>query len=253
MLLNKRSGIPLYYQIQESIIDKITRGDLKPGDSLPPISDLCEIFGVSHITVNKALSKLKEQGFIDQIQGKGTYVSTLRKFDQQFLKLSSFTDDVSKSNLEPSTEIIHKGIIPASENIAASLKIPLGAEIAYLERLRKANNEPMQIDRSFLNHKMCPGILNFDLEKKSLYYVLTSEFGIKLSKSIISFEAILLRQDEADLFKLKSFLPAFLTSIIVQTSSGEIIEFTKQILRGDRYRLIGEVDGYKNYESNLKL
>lgn len=245
-MLNHRLGIPLYYQIQEYFLDSISRGDLKPGDPLPSVKEICETFDVSHITVTKALSKLINQGYLESIQGKGTFVSTVFKFNQQLLRLTSFTDDVLESHLQPSSIILNKEVKPANESIASKLMMKEGDEVVYLERLRKANDEPVLLERIHLNHNLCPKILRFNFEKISLYHILSKEYGLKLTRSNYIYEAVILRQDEVELFGVTQRLPAIYSELIVYLNSGKPIEFAKQIYRGDRYRFIGEADGYKH-------
>lgn len=63
--------------VTEQLKDKITTGFYKDGDQLPPEPILCEMFGVSRITVREALKKLNMMGLIDIQQGKGTFVKSV--------------------------------------------------------------------------------------------------------------------------------------------------------------------------------
>jgi DNA-binding transcriptional regulator YhcF (GntR family) len=67
--------IPLYLEVKEKILGMISKGALKVGDKLPPERELSKKLGVSRITVIKALSELAESGFVQRLQGKGTYIS----------------------------------------------------------------------------------------------------------------------------------------------------------------------------------
>ncbi|MCD9024572.1 GntR family transcriptional regulator [Cohnella silvisoli] len=69
------SNQPLYFQIRETLKEKIERGELKPGDQIPIEADLIQQFGVSRITIKSALKLLVEEGLIYRIAGKGTFVA----------------------------------------------------------------------------------------------------------------------------------------------------------------------------------
>ncbi|MDQ0917029.1 GntR family transcriptional regulator [Paenibacillus sp. V4I5] len=67
--------IPLYKQIQQSIKEKITSGELRSGDRVPSEQEIMEAYRVSKITVKNALIALADEGLVIRIQGKGTFVS----------------------------------------------------------------------------------------------------------------------------------------------------------------------------------
>jgi DNA-binding GntR family transcriptional regulator len=70
---NKR--IPLYYQLENLLREKIVSGELEPGDKLPTELELIEQYGVSRITVRQALQALADEGLIERKQGRGTVVT----------------------------------------------------------------------------------------------------------------------------------------------------------------------------------
>lgn len=69
------SNIPLYKQIQRSIKQKISSGELRPKDRVPSERELAKEFMVSQITAKNALIGLAEEGIVVRVQGKGTFVS----------------------------------------------------------------------------------------------------------------------------------------------------------------------------------
>ena len=62
--LDRRSGIPLYHQIQQRLLDQIQSGELKPGEPLPSIQQIATRMGVSQMTVRQAVGALCELGVI---------------------------------------------------------------------------------------------------------------------------------------------------------------------------------------------
>lgn len=73
--LDRRSSVPLYYQLQEILHQQIASGRFKVGDPLPSEGDLCRMFDVSRIVVRQALEVLEDDGEIVRMQGKGTFVA----------------------------------------------------------------------------------------------------------------------------------------------------------------------------------
>ena len=64
------SGKPKYIQIEDSILNQIKGGNLRPGDQIPTEAELCDTFMVSRMTVNKAIQSLASKGYINRVAGK---------------------------------------------------------------------------------------------------------------------------------------------------------------------------------------
>lgn len=79
------SDVPIYLQIKNAIIEGIARGELKEGDSLPPIRQLAEDIGVNMHTINKAYNLLKDLGFI-AINKKYGAVISVEGFNETFME-----------------------------------------------------------------------------------------------------------------------------------------------------------------------
>ena len=74
-LINANTPIPLYFQLQEILRDKIQNGVWKPGEHLPSEEELCAEYNVSRVTVRNSLSRLSAEGLIERAAGKGTIVA----------------------------------------------------------------------------------------------------------------------------------------------------------------------------------
>jgi GntR family transcriptional regulator of arabinose operon len=86
--------VPFYIQIRQYIIDNIQQKKWRPNDKIPSENELAEKFGVSRITVKKALDTLVEEGVIYRIQGRGSFVSEEKGsktiiYQNKFLKNTS--------------------------------------------------------------------------------------------------------------------------------------------------------------------
>ncbi|MFA6715152.1 MAG: extracellular solute-binding protein [Victivallaceae bacterium] len=94
----KKEYMPLYMRIKSDIINKITAGELKKGDRLPPERVLAEEFGVSRVTIVGALAELEREGIIRKIQGSGSYIDTE-------LLAEDYSDIFRHITSKPKTEI----------------------------------------------------------------------------------------------------------------------------------------------------
>ena len=97
-------GVPKYRQIINSIYTAISIGELKLGDKIPSLNQICEEFDLSRDTVMVAFNELKAKGIINSIPGKGYYInSTEINLDQKifvlFDELNAFKEDLYTSVL----------------------------------------------------------------------------------------------------------------------------------------------------------
>jgi DNA-binding GntR family transcriptional regulator len=61
-------------RVAEGIAGKITRGELRPGDKLPPEQDTADEYGVAYNTARRAMKELRDRGLIETIWGNGTFI-----------------------------------------------------------------------------------------------------------------------------------------------------------------------------------
>lgn len=117
--INKKSCIPLYYQLMNIILEKIELGVLQEHDKLPSERELCEKYDISRSTVRQTLQELQNNGYVYREHGKGTFVSS-QAVKQDLLKFYSFTEEMKKIGKVPKSNVIDFHIIKATENLAKS-------------------------------------------------------------------------------------------------------------------------------------
>src|SRR5262245_42189558 len=197
--------LPLYAQLKESLIAAIERGELAPGDQIPSQRVLCERNSMSHMTVRRTINELISEGVIYAIPGKGLYV-TERKQDAESGPLIGFSEDMARRGMVASSLVLAAELVGASTVLASALKVEVGTPLVYLRRLRLADGEPMAIQGSYLLHALCPGLLEHDLAKHSLFDLLRSHYRLSLALGTTAVEAALADEEQARLLALP--LPA---------------------------------------------
>ena len=75
MIISNSSSIPIYEQINKSIINQILEGELNEDELLPSIRVLSGDIKISAMTIKKAYDELEKEGYLKSIQGKGTFVA----------------------------------------------------------------------------------------------------------------------------------------------------------------------------------
>ncbi len=227
---------PRYLQLKDRIASDIAKGVYKPHSRLPSQRDFGEDYGLSHMTVRRAINELIQEGTIYGRQGSGLFVAEPKR-DAELGPLISFTEDMRLRGMTALSKLLDSRLVSASTSLANILGVVVGHPLVFIRRLRLADNEPMAIQSTFLPSSMVPGLLDLNLENASLYQSLRAQYGLKITDAQTSASADLASEEEAALLQLP--LPAALlaTEQITFLEDGRPIEFARSLYRGDRYRL----------------
>jgi GntR family transcriptional regulator len=227
--------VPLHHQVYLDLRAALDTGEWRPGDLLPPERQLAGRYGCSLITVRRALSELTREGRLERTRGRGTTVLRPR-IERDFGGTMSFTEEMQDRGLDPETKLIASRPESAGEVVAAALRIEPGSPTLYVERLRVADGEPLLLEQVHLPAEQFPGLLASDLERGSLYDLLTARYGTRIVRARESLEPVLLRAREARLLGQRPRTPALQIEGIAFSSEGIPVEFARSYVRGDRTR-----------------
>jgi len=236
----KRSPIPLYYQIKTRLLEAIEGGQYRVGEQIPSERELTARYGVSRMTARQALVELESQGYLQRVQGKGTFVS-IPKLDQPLLALTSFTEDMRRRGMEPGSQLIAADEIAAGKRVGQALGLGDTEVVFRVERLRLANGQPMAVETAHVPAVLCPGLLQTDFSAQSLYAVLRERYGHQPVKARQSLEAVPVGSREAKLLGLWEGAPVLLMERVARDAAGVPIEYVRSLYRGDRYRFTTEL------------
>ena len=173
-------NLPQYKQVYEALRREISSGEFSAGDLLPSEHELCARFSVARPTVRKALDQLVSDGFIFKHQGKGSIVKGAPK-GIGILSISGTSAAVGSPNF--STHIILK---PELRTWTEAFSFPVEewerrAGCIYFERLRLLDGVPVFFDITMLPNVGLPRFLNYDLENRSLFDSLRSQYQITVT------------------------------------------------------------------------
>lgn len=220
----------------EEVLKDLSRtiSAMRAGERLPSEQELAKSYGVSGMTVRRALQVLIEAKRVVGIRGRGTFVSqpTVTKR----MMMASFTDSMKAAGMIAGADVLSASLQPADEAIAADLDMPAGDQVITLARLRYGDDTPLCIDRTTLRAASFPGLLGEDLTG-SLYEVLRTKYGIELTRAESRVSAVLPTQEEAQLLNIALSQPCIRVIARSMTEDGLVAERTISVYRGDRYEL----------------
>ncbi|AUT72468.1 GntR family transcriptional regulator [Paraburkholderia hospita] len=128
-------------KIQESLTSMIRERALKPGDQIPTEIELCELLGVGRSSLREAVAQMISHGLLSRVQGRGTFIRQISlKLEGGLDDLMSVTDMIRSVGAIPTTCRLRMDQIKASENLAAKLRLGVGADCVRIERVRCADD-----------------------------------------------------------------------------------------------------------------
>src|SRR3972149_1507102 len=133
--LDKASAIPLYFQLERWLIDRVADGELQPGHQIPSEQELCREFSLSRGTVRQALSELASEGHIYLVRGRGTFVAERIPDRWSLSSYVSISEALRQSGLAVERRVLMVGWASATPQVATALHIEPQAQVMRLKRL----------------------------------------------------------------------------------------------------------------------
>lgn len=234
-MLKQDAITPLYVQLMEELETSIRNGVYKPGDKIMTEAEMAKEYGVSLITVRKAVGSLMEKRLVVRKQGKGTFV-TKPKYSRNMKKLQSFTEMCEQMGVKPGAQVLENRLIMADKKVADRLGIEPGSNVVYISRLRLADGEPVQVEKSYFPLKYA-FLLEEDLNNGSMFECLKEKAGAKVASSEKMIELCRATAEEAALMDVKKGDYLLFVKSTAYDENGEPMYAGIQLINGDRFSL----------------
>lgn len=232
--IDAESKLPLYDQIQRNLRDLIINGRLQPGQMMPSEWDLSALYGVSRLTVRRALEELVRQNWLERKHGVGTFVRQPTMASISDSKLS-FTEQMRAIGRKPSSQLIERRTIPATAKIARALRMQEGESIFEITRVRLADDVPILLETSCLSVQRFPSLEDRTwTDQDSLYRILSEEYSVNITGIDHTLKPVLLTETEASYLQARSGIPALLSEIVAFTRAGTPVEYSWSFSNGDK-------------------
>ncbi len=138
-----------YLRLYNILREKILKKAFLPGAKIPTERELCMEYGVSRITVRHALMLLQEQGFVERIQGRGTFVRVQK---QKKIAIMDYAYSISVKRENPGVvrKLITNEIIIPSPEITSDLNLMKNEGCLFIERVDYLDGEKLAYDQVFI-------------------------------------------------------------------------------------------------------
>jgi len=223
--------VPLYYQLQTILTQKIQSGNLAAGQRLQTEAELGTQYGVSRITVRQALSRLEAENLIRREAGRGTFVSERVPFTGT-LQLEGSLEELMSIVQMTSVRVLRISQITASAEEARLLQVPTGASLVRCTRVRSYRNEPLSLVVNVLPQKIGQQLSRSDW-KGSVTQVLQEKLHIPLVEARQTIRASLADTEDARLLDIRVGAPLLSVDRIVYTDNGTPVDRVRTHYRSD--------------------
>lgn len=161
---------PRYQQLKDLIIGRISNGELRPQDRVPSENELVESMNVSRMTANRALRELTDEGYVDRIAGRGTFVSDFRA-RSHVLEVQNIADEIVRRGHTHSCEVLRQSRQHARGEIARALNVEQGSDVFHLLLVHSENGSPVQVEDRYVVANFAPECMqqNFQTVTPSAY------------------------------------------------------------------------------------
>lgn len=227
------SGRPRHEQLSDWLRSKIEDGTYGVDDQLPSEHQLSNQFGVSRITVRRALQTVENEGLIYRRQGLGSFVRD-RRTRQGLVRLTDFAQDMAQAGLEASSKVLHHAQEPASADVAAQLDVDLETTVVRLDRLRLADDAPVAFDRTWLPLFYAQLLEGHDLAHETIYRILEREYEIPVLRGRYRITAVNAAEPVATTLGLSPGQAVLLIERRSQTQGDKPVYFQRRYYRSDR-------------------
>ena len=225
-----------YTRVKEFLKHGLSVGQWTPGSVMPSESALVAQFGVSRMTVTRAMRELQTEGLVTRTQGLGTYAAHLVQVSAT-LTIRDLHEEITERG-----HLHHASVHLAREEtanaaVAAQLGLPLGGRVFHTLIVHHENQLPLQCEDRYVNPACAPDYLKTDFTRTTpTHYLLEVA---PLWEAQYSIEAGAPRALEARLLQIAPDEPCLI--IVRRTVNREQpITCARLVHPGSRYRVEGQ-------------
>ncbi len=217
-------------------MDELGRGRFPPGALMPSEAELVAHFGVSRMTVNRALRELQAEGLIDRVQGSGTYAAQLHRVASTLTIRDLHEEIVERGHRHTSKVVLCQAEV-AGAALAAQLGLKPGAAVFHSLIVHCENGIPLQCEDRYVNPACAPGYLQIDFTQTTPTHHLFEVTA--LWRAQYSIEADRATAQESSLLGIDAGEPCLI--VVRRTfTRNAAITIARLVQPGSRYTLQGE-------------
>lgn len=180
----KPQRTPRYRELKEMIVRRIAAGELRSGDRVPSENELVGTMQVSRMTANRALRELTDEGYVERVAGRGTFVADQRA-RSDVLEVLNIADEIARRGHRHSCDVIRLSRQHARGDIARALRIEQGTEVFHLLLVHRENGIAIQSEDRHVVADFAPDCLEQDFTAVTPSAYLTSIAPVQEAEHLV--------------------------------------------------------------------
>ena len=224
----------MYRQIADALREKISAGELKPGDALPTESSLQEAFNVSRVTVRQALKLLTEEQIVESIQGSGTYVKEER-VNYDIYQLTGFYEKLADRNVDTHSEVSIFEVLKADAKLAEKLNLSHDDKVWHVKRVRFIKQKPVNLEETWMPLAMFPD-LTWEVMENSKYHYVEQIKKLVIDRSEQELVPIMPSEEAIAALALDAAKPILEKVSRGFLKDGRVFEYSRNVFNTDDYK-----------------
>jgi GntR family transcriptional regulator, histidine utilization repressor len=157
-------ALPAYEQVKAFVKSQITSGAWRPGDAVPSEASLQLQFGVSRMTVNRAVKELAVEGLVTRVQGSGTVVAQLHRISST-LAVRDIHEEVLARGHTHTSRLVKLEAVLADAALALVLGVAVGESVFHSQLVHFENDVPIQFEDRHVNPLAAPDYMRNDFTR----------------------------------------------------------------------------------------
>lgn len=214
---------PLYAQVREQLVARISSGTWRPGQLIPNEFELAREMGVSQGTARKALDSLAADGLLVRRQGRGTFVVEHTPSDMLFRFFNLFDQDGRPIGPDSMSTLIVRAKATAGER--KKLDLATSAEVIRISRVRTRDGTPFIVETLSLPAARFARLEKLESIPNTLYDYFQKHFGITVARGDERVSAVPAGRREAKALGVGAGAPLLKLDRLMYDLDGNVIEW----------------------------
>jgi len=223
----------LHSTVKTQLIKEIQNGTYPVHSQIPTEADLCEKFKVSRTTIRNALQHLVIDGFIEKVQGRGTFVASQRIKQTLTSTEGNYSEQLKIQGKKPKIKVLELSVVPSDSFLSNVLEIPENEPVNRLERIRYADEEPLQYEIAYLPWRLT-SLLDKEACEKSLYQLLKDQNDLRIGHTEEHLHIVPADKNVANKLNMEIDAPCLKIETHAYLKDGSKIEYSLAYFHGEK-------------------
>ncbi|MEM9103467.1 MAG: histidine utilization repressor [Pseudomonadota bacterium] len=223
-----------YMQVKEFIISGISSGKWPVGTQVPSENELVKFCNVSRMTARRALSELTQEGTLERVQGKGTFVADV-KHKSSLIQIRNIATEIKDRGNTHQSDLILLEKTQADSHLSSIFQCELASELYHSILIHRENGIVIQLEDRYVSPSSAPDYIHQDFNQTTPNEYLSLIAPISEAEHII--EAMLLDEELKDLLEISPSESACLKLTRTTWSEGKVVSYAFLYHPGNRYQL----------------